>query len=195
MPLLTLQGGEILPTLAPEDTVPDLLPVESNPDEPTASRVLVLERTEGFLSRSLVAGGVLDVAAGTLTDLYQQLIAYVVERNPAVSKEQMLRDTLEPTELVPAWLGHGVAIPHLYSSHLSHRVCVLARLVPPGLRTPEQQALRFVFFLVSPSGDPEGHLATLAEIARFCSEPAHREALAAFSSVADAARFVRSRSR
>ena len=195
VPLLTLRGGEILPTLAPEDIVPDLLPVESNPDEPTASRVLVLERTEGFLSRSLVAGGVLDVAAGTLTDLYQQLIAYVVERNPAVSKEQMLRDTLEPTELVPAWLGHGVAIPHLYSSHLSHRVCVLARLAPPGLRTPEQQALRFVFFLVSPSGDPEGHLATLAEIARFCSEPEHREALAAFSSVADATRFVRSHSR
>ena len=195
VPLLTLRGGEILPTLADEDTVPDLLPIEIAPDASADSRVLVLERTEGFLSRSLVAGGVLDVAAGTLTDLYQQLIAYVVERNPAVSKEQMLRDTLEPAELVPAWLGHGVAIPHLYSSHLSHRVCVLARLAPPGLHTAEQQALRFVFFLVSPAGDPEGHLATLAEIARFCSEPQHREALAAFSSVADATRFVRSRSR
>ena len=133
--------------------------------------------------------------AGSLTELYQQLANYVVERNPGVSKEQMLRDTLEPGELVPAWLGHGVAVPHLYSSHLSHRVCVLARLAPPGLHVPEQDALRFVFFLVSPAGDPEGHLATLAEIARFCSNPGNREALANLSSVSDAQRYVRAHSR
>jgi mannitol/fructose-specific phosphotransferase system IIA component (Ntr-type) len=163
--------------------------------ESLPGRVLLLERKEGFLSRSLTAGGVLDVEAGSMVDLYQQLIAYVVQRNPGVSKVEMLRDTLEVAELVPAWLGHGIAIPHLYSSHLSHRICALARLQPPGLRVPDQGALRFVFFLVSPAGDPEGHLATLAEIARFCSDPKHREAMDALSAVADVERFVRTHSR
>jgi NhaP-type Na+/H+ or K+/H+ antiporter/mannitol/fructose-specific phosphotransferase system IIA component (Ntr-type) len=192
--LLTLAGGEILPAVS-EDDATAAIPVDGSTLAAAGRRVLVLARREGFLSRSVAAGGVVDIAAGTLTDLYRQLVGYVVERNPGVSREQLLRDTLEPNELVPAWLGHGIAVPHLYSSHLSHRVCVLARLAQPGLHVPEQDALRFVFFLVSPAGDPEGHLATLAEIARFCSNPAHREALAGFSAVTDAERFVRSQSR
>ena len=194
VPLLTLRAGVVVPAMDEEVAVP-ALPLLGDASVLPEGRVLALERTEGFLSRSLAAGGVVDLDAGTLTELYRQLIDHVVAGNPAVSREQMLRDTLDPAELVPAALGHGIAIPHLYSSHLSHRICVLARLAAPGLRRPDEDALRLVFFLVSPSGDPEGHLATLAEIARFCGNPQHREALARFSSAADAKRFVRARSR
>jgi len=155
---------------------------------------LVIERAGGFLARSLAVGGAVDLATATLTDLYRQLVDFVIKRHPAISKEQTLSGIIESGALVPAWLGHGVGIPHTYSAQISRRACVLARL-RDGLRVPDQdEPLRLIFFLISPAGDPEGHLATLGEIARFCADPAHRKALLDFSSPEEAQRFVQVRS-
>jgi mannitol/fructose-specific phosphotransferase system IIA component (Ntr-type) len=184
VPLLALRAGRIVPTGESEDA-------SAAPAGPDGSeRVLLLERPEGFLARSLTLGGVIDLQAGSLGDLYKQLIDFVVLRHPSISKEQLMRDAMEPAELVPAWLGNGVAVPHLYSAYTPQRVCALARL-GQGIHLPGHDPLRLVFFLISPAGDPEGHLATLAEIARFCSEPGRRAALQGFAAVTDAQRFIR----
>jgi mannitol/fructose-specific phosphotransferase system IIA component (Ntr-type) len=52
---------------------------------------------------------------------------------------------------------------------------------------PDQaEPVRLVFFVISPAGDPEDHLATLAEIARTCADKQTRERLLGSPSLADA---------
>jgi len=97
----------------------------------------------------------------------------------------------EPGKIVPTLLGHGVAIPHLYSSTIERRACVLVRLKTPLTVPDQEEALANLFFLVSPAGDPEGHLATMGEIARLCSDEAAREALFAARNEAEAEAVLR----
>jgi len=174
MPLLAARGGEIVPYTGDEEFAAKLKP---------GDRVLVLRRAAGFLARSFE--GVFDLRAASLEELYRELIGIVVERHPAVSQERALAE-IASQGVIPAMLGHGVAIPHLYSPALDRRVSILARLpecgvVPTVADEPgnpgEEEPLRLVFFVVSPAGDPEGHLATLAEVARFCGDPANRDRL------------------
>jgi NhaP-type Na+/H+ or K+/H+ antiporter/mannitol/fructose-specific phosphotransferase system IIA component (Ntr-type) len=140
-------------------------------------RVLVLERGGGFLARALTVGAALDLDVTDLRALYERLLEVVVQRVPEVSKDESLADILQPGKFVPTFLGHGIAVPHIYSGRTSQRICILAR-IPGGLAIEgESEPVRLVFFLVSPAGDPEGHLATLAEIARFCDDATHRERL------------------
>jgi mannitol/fructose-specific phosphotransferase system IIA component (Ntr-type) len=47
-----------------------------------------------------------------------------------------------------------------------------------GVAVPDQDVpVTLVFLIVSPSGDPEGHLATLADVAHLCASPSNRESL------------------
>jgi NhaP-type Na+/H+ or K+/H+ antiporter/mannitol/fructose-specific phosphotransferase system IIA component (Ntr-type) len=158
-------------------------------------RVLVLERDAGFLSRSLQAGSAVDLAATDLHHLYEQILEIAVELVPSISKDESLSDITQPGKLVPNLIGHGIAIPHLYNRNNPHRLCIFARL-PDGLELPgEPEPIRLVFFLISPAGDPEGHLATLAEIARFCGDQKNRDRLLSLESIDQARMFLQSRSR
>ena len=80
-------------------------------------------------------------------------------------------------------LGHGVAVPHAYCSELQARLCIVAQ-VPSGIDfgAMDGEPVRLVFFLLSPPDDPEGHLETLAEIARIVS---HEETRASLFSATD----------
>ena len=85
----------------------------------------------------------------------------------------------------PAFLGHGIAIPHVYSAELNHRICYVVTL-PKGLEIAGQsEAIDFVFFLLSPSGDTEGHLSTLAEIAKSCRSERRRKQIKTAQRVED----------
>ncbi len=140
-------------------------------------QLLVLRRTGGFLLRAVQAGAVVEAEADSIEQAYEVAIAAIVQRQPGLSKGEALKDITEPGKIVPTMLGHGVAIPHLYSATLDRRACVLVRLRPP-ISVPEQaEALTFLFFLISPAGDPEGHLATMGEISRLCADDDARQAL------------------
>ncbi len=133
-------------------------------------RVLLLRRTAGFLARSVEA--VLEPRGQTLEAVYEEALAWLVARHPRLSREDALAQLAAVGDGLPTQLGHGVAIPHIYSRHLRKRVVLLLRLPGGGLAAPgAEEPLRLLFFVVSPAGDPEGHLATLAEIARQVADP------------------------
>ncbi len=158
-------------------------------------RVLVLERDAGFLSRSLQAGSAVDLAATDLHHLYEQILEIAVELIPSISKDESLSEITQPGKLVPNIIGHGIAIPHIYNRSNPNRLCIFARL-PEGLALPgENEPIRLVFFLISPAGDPEGHLATLAEIARFCGDQKNRDRLLSLENIEQARMFLQSRAR
>ena len=60
------------------------------------------------------------------------------------------------------------------------RICAIARLnrgIDVG--AADQKPVNLVFLVISPQGDPEGHLATLAEIAKLTIESENRDRLIA----------------
>ncbi len=130
--------------------------------------VLCLRRSEGFLLRALSAGAFARVESESFGDLYAQLAVLATEMVEDLSVEAILDDLGTQEKIFPAFMGHGIAIPHVYSDALDHRICFAVSLVS-GLPIPrDEQPVDFLFFLISPAGDSEGHLATLAEIARAC---------------------------
>jgi NhaP-type Na+/H+ or K+/H+ antiporter/mannitol/fructose-specific phosphotransferase system IIA component (Ntr-type) len=130
--------------------------------------VLCLRRSEGYLYRALKSGQHLQVDGDSVNALYERLVDAVIAENPSLSKEQILGDLLDQGESRPAFYKRGIAIPHVYCEELETRLCYVAKLREPLHLSETQQDLHFVFFLLSPSGDTEGHLTALSEIARCC---------------------------
>ncbi len=158
-PLFIRRGKQLRPI--PQDA--SLKDIAKPEDE-----VICLRRSEGFLLRALQSGGFLNLECDSLESLYTQLAQIAAEQVEGVSEEQILEDLGEQGRIFPAFLGHGIAIPHVYCTDLAFRVCFVAQLAH-GLEIPGQdEAIDFVFFLLSPTGDSEGHLATLADIAKTC---------------------------
>ncbi|MDP4879074.1 MAG: PTS sugar transporter subunit IIA, partial [Opitutales bacterium] len=128
--------------------------------------VICLRRSEGFLLRALQSGGFLRLECETLDALYEQLARVAVEQVEALSEEKILEDLGAQGRIFPAFIGHGIAIPHVYCEDLDYRICFVAQLTNPLEIPGQDEAIDFVFFLLSPTGDSEGHLATLADIAK-----------------------------
>ncbi len=147
--------------------------------------VICLRRSEGFLLRALYSGGYIHTECENIESLYQLLAKIAAEHLPSSSEEQILKDLEEQGRVFPAFLGHGIAIPHLYCENLDYRICFIAHL-KEGLTIPGQnEAIDFIFFIISPEGDTEGHLATLAEIAKNCRRERLRKQIKSAESVED----------
>lgn len=147
--------------------------------------VICLRRSEGFLLRALHSGGFLNIGCDSIESLYQQLAHVATEHVPTILEDQVMEDLSEQGRVFPAFLGHGVAIPHVYCADLDYRICFVAHL-KDGLSIPGQdEAIDFVFFIISPKGDTEGHLATLAEIAKTCRSDRLRQQIKSAESVDD----------
>ncbi len=147
--------------------------------------VICLRRSEGFLLRALHSGGFINTECENIESLYQLLAKIAAEHLPSSTEEQILEDLEEQGRVFPAFLGHGIAIPHLYCENLDYRICFIAHL-KEGLTIPGQnEAIDFIFLIISPEGDTEGHLATLAEIAKNCRRERLRKQIKSAESVDD----------
>lgn len=154
--------------------------------------VICLRRSEGFLLRALKTGDFIDADCQTLSELYKNLVDYACSRNEALSRDEILGDLMEQGSLKPAFFKRGIAIPHVYSEAIEARCCYVAKLAQPLTLSETQQPLQFVFFLLSPSGDTEGHLTALSEIARCCRAEHKRARITQSSSLDEVIRAVTS---
>lgn len=79
---------------------------------------------------------------------------------------------------MPTAMGSGVAIPHAYHDSVERPQCYVAN-VQAGMagETPDGQPIRLVFLVLSPSGQAEAHLKSLAAIATLCSDPTYLKLL------------------
>ncbi|MDA9317476.1 cation:proton antiporter [Puniceicoccaceae bacterium] len=145
--------------------------------------VICLRRSEGFLMRALHSGGYMKLESSRMENLYKQLAHLAAEQVETISEEQVLEDLTEQGKVFPAFLGHGIAIPNIYCEDLDYRICFVAHLAE-GLKVDGQdEAIDMVFFIISPKGDTEGHLATLAEIAKTCHTERLRQQIKSSESV------------
>ncbi|MFN3198172.1 MAG: cation:proton antiporter [Bradymonadia bacterium] len=137
-------------------------------DKPaTGATILSVDREADFLLRSLHHELVLTLDDETPEQVLRQMMESVVQRHPHVPLPTVIQDLLEREQGMPSALGHEVAVPHAYVPNLQRRICVLARLQHGvSWQAPDGEPVRLVFLLLSPQGDPDGHLATLADVAR-----------------------------
>lgn len=147
--------------------------------------VICLRRSEGFLRRALQSGDFLQVDCADIESLYSQLAHVAAEQIEGLSEDQILEDLGAQGKVLPTFLGHGIAIPHVYSSNLNLRVCFLVTLKQALKVSGQDEPINCAFFLISPTGDSQGHLATLAEIARTCRSERLRTHIKAAARVED----------
>jgi len=113
--------------------------------------------------------------------LFRKLVTMASKVNPAeLPIDDLVKALHEREKTAPTAVGHGVAIPHVTSDLVDHRICAVAK-VPDGVpyEVMDGETVRLVFLILSPSNEPEGHLAMLAEIARLCGNKKLRDELMA----------------
>jgi NhaP-type Na+/H+ or K+/H+ antiporter/mannitol/fructose-specific phosphotransferase system IIA component (Ntr-type) len=151
-----------------------------NVDDAETLHVLHLRREADYLARSLHPELITTLSVSDRNSLFESMVDLVTMVYPQVPREQVVRDLNESEAAFPSALGHGVAIPHTYVSGLTDRCCAIARLAEGvDFNAKDGELVRLVFLLLSPPGDPEGHLATLAEIARLVHDREMRDRLIA----------------
>jgi len=125
--------------------------------------VLILRRGPGRLGDVVDAPRPLDTGDDP-AELCRKLIGLAVETRPDLDAGQLAEACMRSTAMLPTYLGHGAVLFHLYSERLDKRLVVRARVArgPAGFPAP----LQLAWIVISPTHDPEGHLATLAEVAR-----------------------------
>ncbi len=174
---LYIRRGKLLKAVPQDAALKDMV---KNADE-----VLCLRRSEGFLLRALQSGGYFTATCDNPLQLYTQLAQVAAKAIVGVSETAILEDLGAQGQRFPTFLGHGIAIPNVYSPDLNLRVCYVATL-SKGLVIPGQDdAIDCIFFLLSPEGDTEGHLATLAEITQMCRSERRRKQLKAAKAIED----------
>ena len=130
--------------------------------------IICLRKSEGFLLRALKNGGFRKIMCDNIQELYQQLTAIANEAIENISQTTPLKNESTQNKIILTYLGHGIAIPNIYSSELEQRICYIISLTE-SLEIPNQgKTIDYIFFLLSPISDTAGHLATLADISKSC---------------------------
>jgi len=173
-PLFILRAGKITPLESDESTASLVK---------SGDQLLILHRSRGYLRQALQHGAFMEPEAQDLEQLYRLISICATELEPQLEQEVMIEDLYEQQKAFPAFLGNGVAVPHIYSSMVKERICIFARPTEPLPFTEQMDQIQYVFFIISPAGDSEGHLGTLAEIARCCQQESNRASLAKVDSL------------
>ena len=143
----------------------------------SGDEVICLRRAKGFLARALHLGAFHSLQSTSLGALYAELSQIADAHLENVSSTVVIEHLDSQVKRFPACLGHGISIPHVHCEGIQERVCFVVHL-SSGLPIPnEPEPVELVFFLLSPIGDTEGHLATLNDIARTCRSSKTREKL------------------
>lgn len=149
------------------------------PGPAASGPTLHVHRDSDYLVSGLRPAFVLDLDTSDLTEVLTAVTGRISEAYPVLSQEGLLAELVGPGNAAPSGLGHGVAVPHVYAAGITGPLCAIARLTQPlQIHAPDDIPVRLVIFLVSPVGDSQGHLATLAEAARLVSSREAREVLA-----------------
>lgn len=185
-PLLMVAGGTV--------TLDPIHPAHRDRVDSDEGIILSMRRETDYLQRSLRPDLVVRLeSAESQEQLFRELVAKVTTVAPRVDKERTVQELLERERSFPTALGHGVAVPHAYSGGIDRRLCVVAQ-IPDGAEfgALDGEPVRLVFLLISPQGDPEGHLATMGQIARLVSDEKNRERLMKAPDPADIVAIVES---
>ena len=157
---LYIRRGRLLRAV-PNNTA--LKEIVKNEDE-----IICLRSSEGFLLRALQQGGYHKLQCNDIDGLYQKLAEIASSSIDDMSEAEILQALGAQSNALPVYLGHGIAIPNIYSAELEKRMCFVISLTESLPIPDKNEQIDFIFLLLSPTGDTAGHLATLSDISRTC---------------------------
>ena len=166
-PLFTVGGGMAEVVVDPER-------FDSRPGQ----TIVVLRRRVPGLEGLVRTALVIEEDDADLTFVVRRLLLAAGELDPSLPIDELLRDTVERERSMSTAMGLGVIIPHTYHPGLGRTQCVVAN-VCCGLSsdTPGGELIHLVFLVLSPGGQAEAHLQSLAAIARLVSDSGFRALL------------------
>jgi len=156
-------------------------------------KTLYLLRKADYLLRAVRPELILDLdPPANLRDLFTIVVERMVRVQPKLSRDRTVQELLDRESAFPTLLGNQIAVPHSFSEGINSRLCAIARLsAPMRFGTGEHDGVDLAFLLISPQGDPEGHLATLAEIARMLIRPEMKSRILEAGSPLEVIRLIR----
>jgi len=100
----------------------------------------------------------------------REAVARIADRSKGLDPEVILRDLIEREKAASTGIGHGVAVPHAYTTGLDDMILALFR-IPEGLGFDaiDEQPVYLVFILAGPRSSEHLHLKLLARIAKLFS--------------------------
>ncbi len=140
--------------------------------------VLRIRRAGDYLARRLPKELVFRVAATDRATLLASLVEEACKASPTLPREALARGLDDRDMLLGGLVGGGIAMTHVTLPNVATNTVALAQLAEPlDLGAPDHVPIRLVFLIVSPAGDPDGHLATVAEVARIVAADSLRARL------------------
>lgn len=142
---------------------------------------IIVVRSSNHLKRSLALEHTLDYTGTSLQGALEAALDHLMAQHPTLPKQDIVREVTAREREFPTVLGHGVAVPHTYTRHLKQRLCfiIFSKDGVPFGPPDAAELVHLIFFVISPAGDPEGHLAIMAQIAHLISDTDMRERLLA----------------
>lgn len=166
----------------------------TNPEMPpgeSATQIVVV-RSSNHLKRSLSSGQGVDATGNNLVSALNDAFEVLLAQHPHLPKDQLITEISAREREFPTVLGYGIAVPHVYTRHIKNRICCIIRC-PDGVmfgNGDAEEPVFLMFLVISPSGDPEGHLAIMAEIAHLINEGEMRSLLLNSENAAEIFRLI-----
>ncbi len=166
----------------------------TNPEAPPGEgmKQIVVVRSSNHLKRSLSRSQVVDAAGRDLTSALNSAFDVLLTQFPNLPKKQLVTEISTRERDFPTILGYGIAVPHAYTRHIKTRICCIIRSRNGVMfgKDGAEEPVYLMFLVISPSGDPEGHLAIMAEIAHLISDAEMRGRLLEAENAAEIFRLI-----
>lgn len=142
-------------------------------------KVLWLRREQDHLARAIRPDLIVRLETTTRDELLYELAALAARAAEGLEAKTIYQEIVELERAFPTSLGHGVALPHAHLAPILEPVCVVVQLTE-GIRFTEEEEdepVRLIFLVLSPTHETESHLALLGEIARLVRDAETRQKL------------------
>lgn len=124
------------------------------------------------------------LSARSKGEVLAELAQNVIDRHPALDRQDLLRILNEREKLGSTGIGDGIAIPHGKLRQVNELICAFGRSREGvDFSSLDGRPVHLFFLLVAPENAAAAHLKALARISRILRDPAVRNALMAAEDV------------
>lgn len=124
------------------------------------------------------------LSARSKGEVLAELAQNVIDRHPALDRQDLLRILNEREKLGSTGIGDGIAIPHGKLRQVNELICAFGRSREGvDFSSLDGRPVHLFFLLIAPENAAATHLKALARISRILRDPGVRNALMAAEDV------------
>jgi PTS system nitrogen regulatory IIA component len=124
------------------------------------------------------------LSARNKAEVLAELAQNVIDRHPALDRQDLLQILNEREKLGSTGIGDGIAIPHGKLRQVNELICAFGRSREGvDFSSLDGRPVHLFFLLIAPENAAAVHLKALARISRILRDPAVRNALMAADDV------------